>query len=105
MTTLEVLELGLERIKRGFCKGGYAKNEHGRVCLTWEDEASAWCAMGALGPEMAASAIAALQDAMPRESHGHLVRWSDDPDRTQADVIALYERAIAIQAGKVLAGK
>ncbi len=96
-TTLEVLKAGLERIKRGWCKNTFARNARGLPVHSMDETACQWCAIGALpasGRYLAVESLFAANKGLPPAS------LNDLPDTTQADIIALYERAIAAEEAK-----
>ena len=97
MTVVEILESGRARIEKGWCRNVYV----------WPGDPPRFCAYGALlgsieavradrytrqHPEASEVLLAAL-----REIAGDclIFDWNDDLMRTQADVLALYDRAIA----------
>ncbi len=104
MTTLEVLLRGRARIEEGWCQGV------SRII----GSNTAWCATGAVEDGMDErgalnarySALDTLDAALPplqeiRRGRGiGIPAWNDDPERTQADVLALYDRAIADERAK-----
>ncbi len=95
--TLEVLEAARALIAK---PGGWTQNQYGY--------AKCFCAAGAIwhaghrfgvGGGDAISVLSSalgLRDRTAWESHDSpLVEWNDTPERTQADVIAAFDRAIA----------
>jgi hypothetical protein len=104
MTTLDVLIAARAEVEKGWTQGRPC-DEHGNVC-----------AMGALtrvlGEELRTTISAApaavydsdacyaLEAVCPDE---WVQRFNDLPDTTQADVIALFDRAINAEAVKVTA--
>lgn len=106
MTTLEVLERGLERVKRGWTQGMFAANEAGQPCHTGLGGATAWCASGAVQTASLhewRAALDALERHVPAGASNQgdvLVYYNDAPERTQADIIALFERAIAAEKAR-----
>lgn len=102
MTPLESqLRAGRERIANGWTQGKSARTADGTSVSPESDIAASFCAMGALGawyPRDASAALAALAGALPRQGGApavtRLARFNDDPGTTQADVLALYDRAI-----------
>lgn len=76
----------------------YAKTRTGRPCSVTSPRAVCWCLDGALwhettaeGWDQAREAVIAVLDSPP----SFILVWNDDPDRTQAEVLALLDRAIA----------
>lgn len=100
MTTLEILEAGRARIEKGWCQGHYALTAESEIPLSATGPPAAWCAIGALidvqsrpFPREADNFLEAA--VMEWSGYANVLRWNDEPGRTQADVLALYDRAIA----------
>ena len=95
MTIVEMLKRSRERIARGWCQDSYAEDKEGRRTSPLSNFACAWCMMGALRPEgiecMAAEPF--LRRLVP---HHALAQFNDAPGRTQAEVLAVYDKAIAM---------
>lgn len=97
MTALDLLREGRERVARGWTQGAYARDAAGRSVYAWTPEACAWCALGAMrgvgrsGAEYD-EARATLERLTPARS---VSSFNDAPTTTQADVLALFDRAIA----------
>lgn len=90
--------------------GGWCQGWHSRPGELGSN--TAYCAFGAIItasrprlPHLASETIAAIEDAAygalvlaaTGTQHGSLIRWNDDPDRTQDEVVAAFHRAIAAQ--------
>ncbi len=93
MTTLEVLKRGLERVRKGWCQHYYAKTADGHGTGVLNPEACSWCAVGAVNVND--EARTELMETLGFAPHPPVGIWNDAPERTQADVIALFERTIA----------
>ena len=91
----------------GWTQGAFARvSPNGRIIGLKTANAACFCALGALccvkgwdKPRMGGE-INALIEALPRvrkgsPDDGAVGRYNDDPARTQAEVVALYDRAIA----------
>lgn len=104
-TVLERLTEGRERIAHGYSKGDYEKVVCGRQCF---------CSLGAVGLHYDGSGVAeqcavALYNALPDEwrvmwgprtlenfeKRVRVVRFNDHQETKKADVLALFDRAIA----------
>lgn len=88
MTTVQILERGRERIAHG-----WAQKIHYR-------EGDRYCAAGAID---GAWIHRAAYEALLREATGSLgllCVWNDRPGRTQAEVIAVHDAAIAAEKAK-----
>ena len=86
---LEALRAGRARIARGWCQGKYRNNL---------GDAVAWCARGAVyDDELAVMALwKILKDYSTLPQYG-VARYNDNPYTTQADILSLYDRAIAAE--------
>lgn len=104
MTTREVLIAARGRIARGFIKGGAFLDANGNPCGPLS--AQACCSLGAMDAECVARSVHLPEgswlgmyrpacDAF-RAAIGtdNVIDWNDDPERTQADVLAAFDRAI-----------
>jgi hypothetical protein len=103
MTTVERLERGLERIKRGWCQGSYARKSDGTKTVPWSDEACEWCTasslvMSSYFPEKDdyGPALRLVCDVAKVDYVGNIEHWNDEPGRTKAEVIAVFEGAIEL---------
>jgi len=94
---VELLRAGRERIARGLAAGAYARDGEGREVFSWSPEACSWCSHGSLrfAPNFSDDTYKAAVEALEAQTPGRLglVRYSDEA--TQADVLALFDRAIA----------
>lgn len=105
MTTKEVLEQSLLKIRQGWTKYGLATNWAGLGTYARSPEAASWCGFGAVhavvgdyGAAMS-PALELLYQALPEHKRrgapaDALTRYNDRPDTTQEDMIKLFERAI-----------
>jgi hypothetical protein len=95
----------------GWCQRAHARDETGVEVPSWGDDARSWSLLGALvaswhrqDSRVDGDLVAHLVDA---HALGHatevlgdvvgtaaLDRWNDDPARTQADVVAAFDRAL-----------
>jgi len=110
---LETLRKGRERIARGWCKGRFAIDITGGSVDPDSERAVRWCARGAVGSDFTwrglnTEAEAALTRALPQDwvahavavcstyslPNGNIVAYYNN-SHTQADVLALFDRAIA----------
>lgn len=91
---IEALREGRARIERGWCQHHLNDPATGAVCV-----------IGAIHLLRSANNIksAALGFIChARDGAAHIVEWNDTPSRTQADVIALYDRAIELAVAEEL---
>lgn len=104
MTTLEILRRGRERVAKGWCQKAQARDADGFSSNADSPSAAQWCAIGAIVDEADESgarleAQRALRGALGRSrlTYYAVVEWNDTPGRTQAEVITLFEKAIAAE--------
>lgn len=79
--------------------GGYVADSNGVPSALGDTEACKFCVLGALfSVDGHRSGGAALVMAMPpgRRSHWDVVRFNDSPFTKHEDILALYDRAIAM---------
>lgn len=87
--TVEKLKAARALIERGWCQGEYAKDADGEAVGVREPRAVAWCVRGAC--------YAANVSALPLyDVQRDLTNWNDHPGRTQAEVLNLFDEAIAL---------
>lgn len=79
--------------KGAWCRGACARNHFGNFTYTEDPAAVAWCVVGAI--ELDNGARGALYAAM--DSDDSLSAWNDAPGRTQKEVLALFDKAIALR--------
>lgn len=109
MTNAEVRDLLIRaraRIERGWTQGAMARDGNADFIIvpTTAPEATCWCIAGALladatlGTANCGAAYTALLDAHKSlngdKQNSTLSIWNDAPERTQADVLALFDKAI-----------
>jgi hypothetical protein len=110
MKTVEVLMRARKLIEIGHAKGYAALDRDGNSLGEWSSpDACAWCIVGALNvaaetaddetPEGAALRSAAF-DALAPFVGTDFIGWNDAPERTQADVLAALDAAIASEAAQ-----
>lgn len=94
-----------ELVAVGWCQGAEARDRSGRVVDAWDTEAESWSVLGALTAvavdadedvatvhEVASMALALAID-QPRVD---LRTWNEEPGRTQAEVVAAFDAALAM---------
>lgn len=96
---LSVLRQAREHIAQpgAWCQGTPKRGE-ARCAAAWLSdavEALPWADRTAF----AVAAAFVLDKALPAEYRGCIIGYNDAPERTQADVVALYNRAIAARGG------
>lgn len=107
MNTIDILIGARARVARGWTQGAYARDAQGReLSCSWHPDTECMCAVGAIlasrGRASEACAVdallASILDQIPFQSDlpmTRIIRWNDAPSRTQADVLAAFDRAIA----------
>lgn len=97
-TVLDALRMGRGKVARGWTRGCLARDAEGKEVDPVSAQATCWCAIGAIdsvtGNENNAShgAVTVLDSALEGRE---IADFNDDPATTQADVLALFDRAIA----------
>ncbi|MGH7968354.1 MAG: DUF6197 family protein [Limisphaerales bacterium] len=92
MTTLEILVAARAKIAQGWTQGCLARDARGEQSDCWSKESRFFCAGGAL---MAACQEGHHAMLTIKNLVGDRVdAWNDAPGRTQAEVLAVFDRAI-----------
>lgn len=95
--TRAVLVAARALIERGWTQRAAARNEAGLPVSYRSETATCWCLSGALRVSSNGSdqrwldVLAFMRTMTPRHS---VVAFNDDPDTSQSDVLALFDRAI-----------
>ncbi len=95
-TVASVLREAARLVTMGHAKGWFARDEDGCATDALDQDATCWCAMGAMqraaggDPILVNDAIDATQDAL---GFRNLARFNDDRETTPAMVAALLSRA------------
>ena len=98
---IEVLTEARSYIEKGWTQRSFARDEYGKPVDGRDPEACEWCAMGAIWKVVGYSGTEAYQEA--RDLIYSLVdfvdfntvsQFNDHADTTQADVLALFDKAI-----------
>ena len=96
MTTKEILIAARAKLAQGWTQGWYAKNKQGQHLSVHSPDATCWCSIGALiavsGPTDDFSACERLLNEVV--SDNGIVTFNDRPWRTQAEVLAAFDKAI-----------
>lgn len=95
-TTREILVKARALVERGWVQGRFSRMKRGKECF---------CAVGAIcraaGEAQAChrlGALKAVEDEIPQELL--LSQWNDAPGRTQAEVLAAFDKAIQAEGGE-----
>lgn len=93
-----------ELVAAGWCQGNTAINATGAPVNASSPEVARVCAMGAMDragdwandPKRTSAMAEALYGVLNNDS---IVDWNDAPERTQAEVLAAFDKAIAAARG------
>lgn len=98
MSLVNDLKRGRARIKRGWCQQASARDRDGMGVGADDRHAAAWCAAGAVYYDDAALTALARALRVPSGlAYGEeVVAYNDRERRRRADVLRLYDRAIAV---------
>jgi len=80
-----------------WAKGADALNAAGKWADPLSADAVSWCAIGALGVSGRywMQACDLMESLLPDSCDRDVARFNDDPTTTHADILALFDRAIA----------
>lgn len=95
---IDDLREGRRLVVVGWCQNAL-RDEFGRVCAL----GGAFRSNAPRDNDRFHAATRFLCAALGASRNGEVQRWNDDHDRTQADVLALYDRAIEIAIAEHLA--
>lgn len=101
MTAKEMLAEARDLVRRGWARGARAEDEAGNLVEPWSLLARRWSALGALeavwrwsqAPELARGELERATLALSAVV-GEIADWNDALERTEAEVVAAFERAI-----------
>lgn len=107
-SVVDVLTKARGLVEKGWTTGHYARDSFGAECDY--SFASCWCAEGALFASCTGLTFAepgTEDDALGRAFNRmfdvigskHIPTWNDAPGRTQAEVLAAFDRAIELAKG------
>jgi hypothetical protein len=105
-SVVEVLTKARALVARGHCKDNAALDADGEYVHAGDPRARFWCAVGAIwaaGPDEPDEAVRRATRDVLRAVLGTctLVAWNDAPERTQAEVVDAFDRAIAAEVARV----
>lgn len=97
-TTREVLEKARELIAtpERWTKGALARDEHGIEVPTCCDDAYCWCMGGAISAVSENGSVYRSWGVVERIVSMHIDKFNDAPERTHAEVLEAFDRAIAL---------
>lgn len=105
-TAIDILSAARELIAKDgvWTQGAYARDVNGDEVSESSTAAVCFCSVGALhraGGRHQAGTLRTIKEAVNMLSEGllsdglHLENWNDEPNRTQAEVVALFDRTIS----------
>ena len=92
------LRLIQQKLRQGWCQHVMARDKNGAMCHYLSSDAVCWCIHGASQATGVVSQDVFTPIMKLTNSEGDyaaLTSWNDAPGRTQADVIAMLDQAIA----------
>ena len=109
VTAKQILAGARELVYQGWCQGVDARDARGERCAPWHRDARSWSVLGALvasegnDPDVRAHSSAAVAElgqavALLAEAAGirTLQAWNDEPGRTRDEVLAAFDKALAL---------
>jgi len=109
VTAKQILFGARELVHEGWCQGVDARDARGQRCAPWNRDARTWSVLGALvasegdEPDVRAHSSASVAElghavALLAEAAGTrtLQAWNDEPARTRDEVLAAFDRALAL---------
>jgi len=104
-TTIEILKEARELIAKpnGWTQGTYARNADGLIVYPNSHHAVCFCTWGALiavDEHQESFQPDGAQPALDDVTNGNFVAFNDAPGRTQAEVVAKFDEAIAAEEAK-----
>ncbi len=97
--TAEVLRKARALVEEGWTQGAMSRDARGYKSLTSTAAPVCFCAIGAIQEADPKSCLAAAT-ALGRIVGGSIIDFNDAPGRTQQEVIAAFDRAIAAEESK-----
>lgn len=102
--TLSILKDAKELIEKGWTQGCMARDSHGIYALYDSKEAVCFCITGALwrvgqGEDVVIPLIRLMQHAAGIPEDRFISSWNDEAERTQEEVVALFDKATAALEG------
>lgn len=93
---LRVLRRARPLIAAGWTQYAFAKDDVGATVNSSSPNAVCWCSLGAINASIEMTGeYDAAKNVLSRVAGENIGVWNDAPGRTQAEVLALFDRAIA----------
>lgn len=94
---IEQLRAVRAKLEQGWCQGSGAVNRHGQSVDPDDSSACEWCIMGALSTVTDGDIFGAARDYIDAAiGPWFIIEWNDERGRTQAEAVALIDKAIAL---------
>lgn len=92
---------GLKGLKAFFCTHDWCQGDFSKDDPTTGRRG--WCLLGGLAASGVnySPTLDALFVALDSQDHGAIAAWNDAPERTKDDIMALIDRAIALEGAAV----
>jgi hypothetical protein len=102
MTVADDLRAARALVEKGWTQGAYARTKTGKECPDRSLHAKCWCASGAIWRVCAHDGIgfSEAHKQLSAAINKPIPYWNDAPGRTQAEVLAAFDRAIEIAEGR-----
>lgn len=103
MTTLEVLVAARAKVAQGWTQRASARNADKAKVHPCDPAARCWCMLGAVAaithntPVVSMDIADTLRNALPEAPRWDNASYNDTLGRTQAEVLAVFDHAIAAQ--------
>jgi hypothetical protein len=94
-TPADLLRAARDRVAQGWCQRAYAMDPAGHNCGERDPSAVSWCLVGALWASHADGDVLDALNFLRGACGLALSAWNDVPGRTQADVLAAIDLALA----------
>lgn len=102
-----ILTFARKRVAKGWTQGVLARDETGKEVRPSSPKAVCWCMSGALnavkpyskGEPATRNAVSNILNSITRPANGY-VSWNDAPQRTQEEVLHIFDRAIDMLRNK-----
>jgi hypothetical protein len=100
MTPVDVLKAARAKIEQGWTQGAFALDRERGVVPVNSPAAVCWCSLGAIkfaDHDLYSDSYFAAEKILGRASgNANIIPWNDAPGRTQAEVLEVFDHAIAL---------
>lgn len=102
MATTDYLKQAKVLVANGWCQGSYTRDSHGTPSHFSRTSAS-WCIQGSVieacrlsDSNMTEEVLDLLREAIGLEHWDLISKWNDEKDRTQEEVLQVFDAAIVL---------